>query len=193
MPEDILVVFDEAYLEFVEKKDFPRMLDYVRNRKNVIVLRTFSKIYGLAGLRIGYAIANQECIAYLERARQPFNVNMLAQEAARAALSDTDFVNQTKKLVSEGKRYLERELKGLGLEFIPSAANFILIDLKEDGLKVSKELLKKGVIVRDMRQYGLNNFIRVTVGLKKENKKFIKELRKMGQNWGQALKLEIDI
>jgi histidinol-phosphate aminotransferase len=180
LPEDILVVFDEAYLEFVEKKDLPRTLDYALNRKNVVVLRTFSKIYGLAGLRIGYGIANQGCIAYLERCRQPFNVNTLAQEAARAALSDTDFVNQTKKLVSEGKRYLERELKGLGLEFIPSAANFILIDLKEDGLKVSKELLKNGVIVRDMRQYGLNNFIRVTVGLRKENEKFVKELKILG-------------
>ena len=179
LPEDILVVFDEAYLEFVEKKDFPRMLDYVRNRKNVIVLRTFSKIYGLAGLRIGYAIANQECIAYLERARQPFNVNMLAQEAARAALSDRDFVNQTKKLVREGKRYLEQALKRLGLEFVPSAANFILIDLKEDGLKVSRELLKRGVIVRDMCQYGLRDFIRVTVGLRKENEKFIKELKRI--------------
>ncbi len=179
LPEDILVVFDEAYLEFVEKKDFPRALDYALNRKNVVVLRTFSKIYGLAGLRIGYGIADQECIAYLERCRQPFNVNMLAQEAAVAALSDKEFVNRTKKVVGQGKRYLEQELKRLGLEFIPSQANFILIDLKEDGFKVSKDLLKKGVIVRDMRQYGLNNFIRVTMGLKKENEKFIKELKKI--------------
>lgn len=179
LPEDILVVFDEAYLEFVEKKDFPRALEYALNRKNVVVLRTFSKIYGLAGLRIGYGIADQECVAYLERCRQPFNVNMLAQEAAVAALGDREFVNWTRKLVGQGKRYLEQELQRLGLEFISSQANFILIDLKEDGLKVSKELLKKGVIVRDMRQYGLNNFIRVTMGLKKENEKFIKELKKI--------------
>ncbi len=176
LPEDILVVFDEAYLEFVEKKDFPRSLDYVKSGKNVVILRTFSKIYGLAGLRIGYAIANEESISYLERSRQPFNVNMPAQEAATAALSDTDFVKKTKSLVSEGKRYLEKELKRLGLEFIPSAANFILIDLKEDGLKVSRDLLKKGIIVRDMRQYGLDNFIRVTIGLRKENEKFVKTL-----------------
>ena len=176
LPEDVLVVFDEAYLEFMEKKDFPRSLDYVKSGKNVVILRTFSKIYGLAGLRIGYAIANEECISYLERARQPFNVNMLAQEAAIAALGDMGFVDKTKKLVSQGKRYLEKELKRLDLEFVPSAANFILIDLKEDGFKVSRDFLKKGVIVRDMRQYGLDNFIRVTVGLRKENEKFVKTL-----------------
>jgi len=176
LPENIVVVFDEAYLEFVEKKDFPRSLDYVKSGKNVVILRTFSKIYGLAGLRIGYAIANEECISYLECSRQPFNVNMLAQEAAIAALGDMGFVDKTKKLVSQGKRYLEKELKRLGLEFVPSAANFILIDLKEDGFKVSRDFLKKGVIVRDMRQYGLDNFIRVTVGLRKENERFVKTL-----------------
>lgn len=180
VPCDIVIVFDEAYFEFVDKEDFPLSLSYLKEEnKNVIILRTFSKIYGLAGLRIGYGIAQEDFIRYMEGARQPFNVNYLAQEAALASLKDRDFVNRVKKLVKEGKRYLYDELDKLGLAFILSAANFILIDLNKSGLEIFNKLLKKGVIVRDMEQYGLNNFIRVTVGTTRENKKFIEALREV--------------
>lgn len=179
LPGDIVVVFDEAYLEFVENKDFPLSLNYFRQGKNVIILRTFSKIYGLAGLRIGYGIAREAFIQYMERARQPFNVNTLAQEAALAALDDTAFIRKAQKVVSEGKKYLSIELDRLKINYIPSAANFILIDLKQGGLKIFHKLLREGVIVRDMCQYNLKNFIRVTIGTEKENKKFIVALKKV--------------
>ncbi|OGX23377.1 MAG: histidinol-phosphate transaminase [Omnitrophica WOR_2 bacterium RIFCSPHIGHO2_02_FULL_45_21] len=179
LPENVVAIFDQAYLEFVENKDFPLSLNYFRQGKNVIILRTFSKIYGLAGLRIGYGIAREEFIQYMERARQPFNVNTLAQEAALAALDDTVFIRKAQRAVREGKKYLYGELDRLKINYIPSAANFILIDLKRDGLKIFNKLLKEGVIVRDMQQYGLNNFIRVTIGREKENKKFVAALKKV--------------
>ena len=179
LPENVVAIFDQAYLEFVENKDFPLSLNYFRQGKNVIILRTFSKIYGLAGLRIGYGIAREEFIQYMERARQPFNVNTLAQEAALVALDDTVFIRKAQRAVREGKKYLYGELDRLKINYIPSAANFILIDLKRDGLKIFNKLLKEGVIVRDMQQYGLNNFIRVTIGREKENKKFVAALKKV--------------
>jgi histidinol-phosphate aminotransferase len=179
LPADIVVVFDEAYLEFANSKDFPLSLNYFRQGKNVIILRTFSKIYGLAGLRIGYGIAREEFIRYLERARQPFNVNSLAQEAALAALDDTIFIRKAKKAASDGKQYLYGELDSLKINYLPSAANFILINLKQDGLKIFNQLLEEGVIVRDMCQYGLKNFIRVTIGTEKENRKFVIALKKV--------------
>ena len=179
LPENILVVFDEAYFEFVDRKDFPRSLEYLKKGKNVIILRTFSKIYGLAGLRIGYGIAKKEFIQYLERCRQPFNVNLLAQEAAQAALSDMDFVKKSRKIAAEGKEYLYQSLKKIAVEYIPSATNFILLNLRQDGREVFKKLLQHGVIIRDMYQYGLKNFIRVTVGTEKENRKFIEALKEV--------------
>ncbi|OGX56832.1 MAG: histidinol-phosphate transaminase [Omnitrophica WOR_2 bacterium RIFOXYC2_FULL_43_9] len=179
IPKDVIVVFDEAYFEFVKEKDFPETIRYVKEGKNVIILRTFSKIYGLAGLRIGYGIASPELVGYMERVRQPFNVNSLAQEAALAALSDTAFVRKSQALVWEGKRYLLRHFEQLGLEAIYSAANFILFKVNKDGLTISQELLKRGVIVRDMCQYGLKDYVRVTVGTKQENEKFVEALRKV--------------
>ena len=179
LPGDIVVVFDEAYLEFVEHKDFPLSLNYFRQGRKVIILRTFSKIYGLAGLRIGYGIAGEEFIRHMERARQPFNVNSLAQEAGLAALDDTAFIRKAQRVVREGRKYLYSGLDRLKIKYIPSAANFILIDLRQDGLKIFNKLLKQGVIVRDMRQYGLKDFIRVTIGTEKENRKFVAALKKV--------------
>ena len=179
LPKNILVVFDEAYFEFADQKDFPDILDYLKKGINVMILRTFSKIYGLAGLRIGYGIAKKEFIQYLERCRQPFNVNLLAQEAAQAALSDTAFVKKSKKIAREGKEYLYQSLEKMGIEYIPSATNFILLNLRQDGLEVFKKLLQQGVIIRDMRQYGLKDFIRVTIGTEKENNKFIAALKEV--------------
>lgn len=178
LPEGVILVMDEAYDLFIDVNDFPDTPNYIK-KKNIIVLRTFSKSYGLAGLRVGYAITNQELASYMEIARQPFNVNILAQEAAMAALDDKKFLKRSRKLILEGKDYLYDSLKKLGLAFVPSVTNFILIDVGRDGVEVFRAMLKLGVIVRDMRQYGLKNFIRVTIGTKKENERFIKALRKV--------------
>lgn len=177
LPENILVVLDEAYDTFIDVDDFPEGLRYLD--KNIIVLKTFSKAYGLAGLRVGFAIGSVKLTSYMERARQPFNVNLLAQAAALAALDDKDFLLKTRKVVLEGKNYLYDCLTGMGLPYVRSVANFILIDVGKDGQAVFKEMLKQGVIIRDMQQYGLKNYIRVTIGTKRENEKFIKVLKRV--------------
>jgi histidinol-phosphate aminotransferase len=178
LPDNVLLVMDEAYDTFIDVDDFPNSLKYIKN-KNVIVLKTFSKAYGLAGLRIGYAVASPDFTSYMERVRQPFNANLLAQAAAAAALDDKKFLRKTKKIISEGKSYLYDNLRKLGIAYVPSVTNFILIDVSRDSLEVFKEMLKYGVIVRDMKQYGLKNFIRVTIGTKKENERFIRVLKKV--------------
>ncbi len=178
LPEDLVLVLDEAYDTFIDVDDFPVSLKYMNN-KNIIILKTFSKAYGLAGLRIGYAIARPELTAYMERVRQPFNVNLLAQAAALSGLEDKKFLSETKKTVLEGKIYLYACLDRMGIAYLPSVANFILIDTGKDCSVVFREMLKFGVIVRDMKQYGLKDFIRVTIGTKKENERFIKVLKKV--------------
>ncbi len=178
LPGNVLVVLDEAYETFIDVNDAPCGLNYIKN-KNVIVMKTFSKAYGLAGLRVGYIVANEEAVPYMEKARQPFNVNSLAQAAATAALDDKKFLAKTRKAVLEGKEYLYDALTESGVAYVPSVANFILVDVGRDGVGVFREMLRYGVIVRDMQQYGLKNFIRVTVGTKKENERFIKVLKKI--------------
>ncbi len=178
LPKEIIIVLDEAYDTFIDVDDFPNCKSYIK-MENILVLKTFSKAYGLAGLRIGYCIGNPELTCYMERARQPFNINLLAQAAALAALDDKNFLRKTKKLILEGKNYLYDNLNKLGIAYVPSVANFILINVARDGTAVFKDMLKFGVIVRDMKQYGLKNFIRVTVGTKRENERFIKVLRKV--------------
>lgn len=178
LPEDILLILDEAYDAFIDVDDFPKGLQYA-DKGNIIILKTFSKAYGLAGLRIGYAVTKPILASYMERARQPFNVNALAQAAAIAALDDKGFLMKTRKIILEGKRYLLDCLAKSGISYVPSVANFILVDLGRNGADVFKKMLKFGVIVRDMGQYGLRNFIRVTIGTEKENKKFIEALRKI--------------
>jgi histidinol-phosphate aminotransferase len=180
LPAHILLVIDEAYDAVIDVDDFPQSLDYI-NQKNVIVLKTFSKAYGLAGLRIGYAIARSEFISPMEKVRQPFNVNLLAQAGALAALDDKKFLRLTREMVVDGKHYFYEELKKLGIGYVPSVANFILIDVGGDCVDVFKRMLAYGVIVRDMKQYGLDTFIRVTIGTKKENKKCVKVLKKVLQ------------
>lgn len=175
-PEKI-VVLDEAYAEYVEAEDFPVSFQLRKDYKNLVIMRTFSKAYGLAGLRVGYALANPDIINLMNRARQPFNVNSLAQVAAIAALEDDMHLKRTINLNLEGKYYLYKALDKMNLTYIKSEANFILIDVL-DGLKVSEELLKEGVIVRYMGEY-LHRYIRVTVGLKEENEIFIEKLKKV--------------
>ncbi len=178
VPDSILVVLDEAYDTFIDVNDYPSSLKYLKN-KNFMILKTFSKAYGLAGLRIGYAIANPSLIACMEKVRQPFNTNMLAQEAACAALDDRDFLRRSRKLILEGKDFIYDSLKKMGFGYVPSVANFILVDVGCDGQEVFNKCLRFGVIVRDMKQYGLKNFIRVTIGTKKENERFVRVLKKV--------------
>jgi len=176
--EDIIVVFDEAYYEYTER-NFPDTLRYIKDGRNVITLRTFSKIYGLAGLRIGYGIAKREIVREMNRIRQPFNTNRIAQIAATAALEDIEHLKKSKEMNQEGKDFLYRELDSLGLGYIPTCANFILIDTGRDSKEVYEQLLKRGIIVRPMDGYELPSFIRVTIGKPDQNKRFIELLREI--------------
>jgi len=175
LPPEVIVVVDEAYYEFVSRDDYPRCLDYIRQERQVIVTRTFSKAYALAGLRIGYAIAPARLIGYLNRVRHPFNVNSLAQTAALASLRDEEHLRHTRKVVEEGRDYLYRQLEEMGLEYVPSVANFILIKAGR-GKEIYQRLLQLGVIVRAMGVYGLDDYIRVTIGTQQENQLFVKSL-----------------
>jgi len=178
LPESIIVVLDEAYDTFIDVGDYPDSLSYVKNGKNVIILRTFSKAYGLAGLRLGYAITKAGISTYLERVRQPFNVNLLAQTAGIAALKDKGFLKKVRRLILEGKEFIYRGLSAMGVSYVPSVTNFILVDLKRDNQEVFEACLKSGVILRGMSAYGLANFVRVTIGTQKENQKFLNVLKK---------------
>ncbi|MDI6829182.1 MAG: aminotransferase class I/II-fold pyridoxal phosphate-dependent enzyme [Armatimonadota bacterium] len=153
------------------------MLEFVRAGANVIVLRTFSKIYGLAGLRVGYAIARPEIIQCLNQVREPFNVNSVAQVGAIASLSDPEQVERSRRCNSEGKKYLYREFEAMGLSYTPTEANFVWVDLKCDSRKVFTELLKRGVIVRTGDIFGYPTYIRVTIGTEAENERFIDTLK----------------
>ncbi len=188
---DIIVVFDEAYYEYVERDDFPYTIEYVRAGKNAIVLRTFSKIYGMAGLRIGYGFAKEELVGYMNRVRQPFNTNSLAQIGAIAALKDINHLEKSREVNRKGKEYLYEELKRLGIEYVPTEANFILIKTCSDpesssgesmkkGREVYNRLLKKGIIIRPLDGYKLPDYIRVTIGLPEDNERFIEALKEVG-------------
>ncbi|WP_027340525.1 histidinol-phosphate transaminase [Halonatronum saccharophilum] len=177
--EDIIVVFDEAYYEYVSDKNYPQSLDYLLDYENLIILRTFSKIYGLGGLRVGYGIANEKIISYLERVRQPFNVNAIAQEGALASLEDQSHIRESLDYNRQGKEYLYREFDKLGLDYVPTETNFILVDLPKSNDQVFKELLKQGIIIRSLSSYGYKTKIRVTIGLPEDNKKFIKALKSL--------------
>jgi histidinol-phosphate aminotransferase len=179
LPKKVLVYFDEAYFEIVDKADYPKTMQMLKNNKNLIISRTFSKAYSLAGLRIGYAIADSGIIDCMNRVREPFNINSLAQAAALASLKDKTNLKRLRNIVRQGKGYLIKNFKQMGIYFVPSATNFILVNLKQNGSLIARKLLRKGVIVRDMSGWGLNNFIRVTVGTMKENKKFINALRRI--------------
>jgi len=176
VPQGVLAVFDEAYVEFAQREDFPKTLELV-GRKNIAVLRTFSKIYGLAGLRVGYMIADEEFVAAAQRIRQPFNVNSVAQAAACAALDDKAFVRKSLALVAQEMRFMENALTELGVWFKKSATNFIFVRTDMDARNLFRELLKKGVIIREMSQYNLDNYSRITIGTRRENIKLIRALK----------------
>ncbi len=175
VPDDILVIIDEAYYEYVVSPDYPQSINYLKHNRDILILRTFSKICGLAGLRIGYGITTNLISTEMNKVRQPFNVNFLAQTAALAALNDDNHLEKSRKINERGKNYLYKELKKLGLRYIPTEANFIFIPFKN---KISAELysslLNKGIIIRPMGPEAA----RVTIGTPKENKLLIEALRK---------------
>lgn len=175
VPAHVVVVFDEAYYEFLENP--PDTLKFIREgRPNVVVLRTFSKIQGLASLRIGYGLGSEEIISVLQKTRQPFNANGIAQAGALAGLRDEEHQRRTRELTIEGRELLQREFAAMGLEYVPSQANFVLVKTG-DGNAVFKALLARGIIVRAMAAYKLPEWIRVTVGTPEQNRRFLDELR----------------
>ncbi len=177
VPENVVIVFDEAYYEFLESP--PDTLRYVREgRPNVIILRTFSKIQGLASLRVGYGLASEALIEVLQKTRQPFNVNGIAQAGALASMNDLEHQEKTKALVREGRTYFEQTFRELGLEYVPSQANFVLVKVG-NGDAVFKALLAKGVIVRAMAAYKLPEWIRVSVGTMDQNRRFVEEFTRL--------------
>jgi histidinol-phosphate aminotransferase len=176
LPPNIVVVVDEAYIEFVKDPQCARAVDYLGQQPAVAVLRTFSKAYGLAGLRIGYGIMPAKLAGYLHRVRQPFNAALPAQVAAAAALDDDAFLQQTIQTVHTGLAYLHRALEQLGIRYFPTQSNFFMIDVQRSADDVFEQMLKKGVIVRSMSSYGFENLIRINVGLPRENERFVQAL-----------------
>jgi len=175
LPESVIVVFDEAYYEYVRSREFPDSLSLVKQNRNVVVLRTFSKIYGLAGLRIGYGLTTPEIVGYLNRVRPPFNANSLAQRAALAALEDEEHVAQSRAMNESEMATVRAGLAALGLSPIPSEANFLYVDVGRDGRVVFEALLREGVIVRHIE----GRMVRITIGLPDENRRLLQALKKV--------------
>jgi histidinol-phosphate aminotransferase len=175
VPEDVIVVFDEAYFEYVRHPHFPDALDYVKRGRNAIVLRTFSKIYGLAGLRIGYGVTTPEISNYLNRVRPPFNANTLAQRAALAALGDDEHVARSRAVNAAGMEQIGNDLRAQGFDPVPSEANFLYFDVRRDGRQVFDALLREGIIVRHIE----GPMLRVTIGQPEENRAFLRALKKV--------------
>jgi histidinol-phosphate aminotransferase len=179
VPNRIMILLDEAYIDFVEEPECPFGVDYLNSNKSLLVIRTFSKAYGLAGLRIGYGLTRADLADYINRVRQPFNVNSLALAGALGALNDQVFYENTRTLIRKGKKDLERGLERLGLFYVPSQTNFILIRVPQQAQAVYEAMLRKGVIIRSMRSYDLGDYIRVNVGLPEENHRFLQALKQV--------------
>ena len=175
VPHDVMIVFDEAYAEYVTPDQYPDSLSYLKDGRNVTILRTFSKIYGLAGLRIGYGLTTVEIADMMNRVRQPFNTNALAQVGALAALEDVSHIEESRRINNEGKEYLYKEFHSMGINYIPTEANFIYFRAGDDGRAIFNAMLKDGIIIRHMG--GAN--LRVTIGLPEENRKFVAALTKV--------------
>ncbi|WP_077728374.1 histidinol-phosphate transaminase [Methylocaldum sp. 14B] len=176
LPEHVIAVVDEAYFEYVEAPDYPDCIEWLSDFPSLIVIRTFSKAYGLAGLRVGYAVSSPAIADLLNRVRQPFNVNSLALEAAKAALDDNDHLTRSVSLNREGLCRLSEAFTERDLSFIPSVGNFIMVDVGRPAAPVYEALLRQGVIVRPVANYGLPNHLRVTVGTEEENRIFLAAL-----------------
>ncbi|MFH1411249.1 MAG: histidinol-phosphate transaminase [Candidatus Omnitrophota bacterium] len=175
VPENVILFIDEAYYEFgPDRGSNDEMVSVQRPDKNIIRTRTFSKAYGLAGLRIGYGFARKDIAAAINKVREPFNINSLAQTAAIAALDDEAYMKMSVDLVNKEKNKLFRAMESMDVRAVPSSTNFILIETFRDSMKIFKFLLERGIIVREMSSWGFKGFVRVTVGTKKENEKFLR-------------------
>ena len=176
IPSGVVVVLDEAYHEFLDLEDDPDSIRFVREGRNVVILRTFSKIYGLAGLRLGYGFAPPHIIASLNKVREAFNTNAVAQAAAIAALDDHEFVEKTLRNNEVGKKFVAEGLQKIGITPVPTYTNFYLVPVPMDGRDFFERMLHRGVIVRPMTGYGLHNCVRVTIGTPNENRKFLEAI-----------------
>jgi histidinol-phosphate aminotransferase len=174
--ENVIVVFDEAYFEFLDRP--PDTLQFVREGRNIVVLRTFSKIHGLAGLRIGYAVGPADLVQVLHKTRQPFNVNSIAQVGALAALEDEKHLCETKQAIDEGRAYLQEQFSKMKIPFVPGTANFVMVNVG-DGHAIFEKLLRQGIIVRPLKGYNLPEWVRISVGTMEENKKLIAALKEV--------------
>jgi histidinol-phosphate aminotransferase len=179
LPRDVVLAVDEAYFQYARRPDFPDALAWVAKRPGTVVLRTFSKIYGLAGLRIGYGVADPELADYLNRVRHPFNVNRLAEVAALAALDDDEHAERSRRVNAEGLAYLTRELAALGIRTWESDANFLLA---RTGEGFALRLMREGVIVRPLAGFGMPDCVRISVGLPEENERLVKALRRLRES-----------
>ncbi|MDO9624046.1 MAG: histidinol-phosphate transaminase [Pseudomonas sp.] len=179
VPGNVLVVLDEAYIEYADGFDLPDGLDYLARYENLLVSRTFSKAYGLAALRVGYAISSAQIADVLNRVRQPFNVNSLALAAACAAFDDAEYLAQSRRVNAAGMLQLEAGFRALGLSWIPSRGNFIAVDLGRESMPLYQALLREGVIVRPVANYGMPTYLRVSIGLPEENERFLEALGKV--------------
>ncbi|MCB0349466.1 MAG: histidinol-phosphate transaminase [Bdellovibrionales bacterium] len=167
--DDVMIILDEAYIEFVRAKDYPNGIEYYKKFSNIMLCRTLSKVYGLAGLRIGYLVGKPKYLNYLHRVRTPFNINYLAQVGALAAIDDLEYVKASQELVWMGLDYFAEEFKKLNIKAYPSEANFMLFDCAGPAAPLAQGLLKKGLILRPLMPYSLPNHLRISVGLKAEN------------------------
>jgi len=180
VPEHVIVCLDEAYWDFADAPDYPDGLLYVKlGRRNLVVLRTFSKSMGLAGLRLGFGAGHPEIIDYISRIRQPFNVNAAAQCAGLAVLEDEAYIAKSKAIVIQGRQFLYRKFESMELEFVRSQANFVLVKTGAPAERVFKALLKQGIIVRSMAAYGLLDYVRVSVGTPRENRIFVAAMKRL--------------
>jgi histidinol-phosphate aminotransferase len=179
VPDKVIVLFDEAYFEFAQGPDFPDSLGFMKHGRKVVVLRTFSKAASLAGLRVGYGIADPDCVSLLNRIRQPFNINSLAQVAALAALEDDSHILECLRMNEAGRHFLCEEFTAMGVKYVPSRANFILVDVGRSGSDIFQRLLKEGVIVRPMSSFGMETALRITIGTPEENRRLVKALKKV--------------
>lgn len=182
LPQAVLCVIDEAYFEYVAEDDYPKTLPWLQDYPNLIITRTFSKAYGLAGLRVGYSLSSPEIADLLNRVRQPFNNNALALAAATAALQDRAYLQQSVRINSAGMQQLTQAFAELGLNWIPSVANFVTVDFKRPAQVIYEALLRKGVIVRPVANYELPNHLRISIGTEAENQFFIAALTEVLQD-----------
>jgi histidinol-phosphate aminotransferase len=178
VPEDVIIVLDLAYTEYMDENVKPPIKQWLQQFPNLLITQTFSKVYALAGLRIGYSISNPEIADVLNRVRQPFNTNMLAQCAAIASLDDDDHVAKSVAMNNSGKAYLQDAFENMNLSYLPTMGNFIAVNVKQDGLALYQQLLQQGVIVRPVANYGMPEYLRITIGTQSQNERFIEALKK---------------